>query len=414
MNIGMLLNAPYPSDVRVRKEASALIKAGHHVHLLCLRRKEEKFHTEEGGIKVTRIDAGKNNLQLAFWDAVMAISFLHPKFKRAIPPWVKQHNIQALHVHDLPLTGTALSLRSKLLIPVIADFHENYPDGLKVWFHQKKHPIVRLKNWLFMNPSVWARHEKKASRESDHVVAVVDEMKHRLIRDYHISAERITVVTNSEEQEFLRQPDDPLIYKAYGEKFIITYSGNIGPHRGVDTVIQAMQYISEYPSVVFLIVGSGNKESMTHLSQLVTKTNTQNNVIFLGRQPSERFYSFMKYADANIIPHKSNSHTDHTVPHKLFQAMMVGKPLIVSSSAPLKRIVSQTNSGVIFEAENPRDLAGKIIELYKNKTLQATLGENGKKATLQGNLNWEHDGKKLAGLYATLTQRHNTVLQHNN
>ena len=67
MNIGMLLNAPYPSDVRVKKEASALIKAGYSVYLLCTRQENEPVHAEADGIKITRIDAGKNDYQLAFW-----------------------------------------------------------------------------------------------------------------------------------------------------------------------------------------------------------------------------------------------------------------------------------------------------------------------------------------------------------
>ncbi len=404
MTIGMLLNAPYPSDVRIKKETDALLASGFNVCLLCLRRAGEKKEERINGLLVQRLYAGTSNVQLAFWDVIMASIFIHPIFKRTIPNWIKKNSIKALHVHDLPLSGTALSIRKKTQIPVVLDFHENYPDALRVWFAWKKNPIARLKNKIFMNAERWTKLEKQASQECNYIIAVVDEMKERLLVDYSIANEKVTVVSNMEDKSFLDQPLDPSIYNAFNGKFIITYSGNIGPHRGVDTVIEAMGLLKNQPEVIFVIVGSGSDPVMNFLKNLTIKYDVKDRVLFLGRQPFQKFYSFMKYADANIIPHKSTRHTDNTVPHKLFQAMMVGKPLIVSSCAPLKRIVSAANSGVIFDADNAHDLAEKIKNLYPNKELQKQLGSNGVKATTEGTMNWEHEQKKLVSFYSALTK----------
>lgn len=398
MNIGMLLNAPYPSDLRVKKEASALINAGFSVFLLCLRKTGEKLHDEVDGIKITRIDAGKSNVQLAFWDVLMSTTSVHPKFKQALKPWVAKNEVDVLHVHDLPLVGTALAIKKKLGIPVISDFHENYPEALKAWFEWKKNPIARLKNKLFMNPERWAVHERNATQKSDHIIAVVEEMKDRLIHDYQIVSDRITVVTNSEEISFTQQEEDPTIYKRYDDKFIITYSGNIGPHRGVDTVIDAMKYLKGLP-IALVIVGSGGRVVMKNLHEQSVSLGVNDAVHFLGRQPFTKFYSFMKFTDVNVIPHKSNGHTDNTVPHKLFQAMMVGKPVLVSSSTPLKRIVSETKSGLVFEAGDSRSCSERILELYNDRKLCGQLGKNGVHVTLHGNMNWEHTKDSLINLY---------------
>jgi glycosyltransferase involved in cell wall biosynthesis len=402
MTIGMILNAPYPSDVRIKKETDALIASGFQVSLLCLRRAGEKKYETINGLNVKRINAGKNTIQLAFWDVIMATIFIHPAFKRVIPKWINKNSIQVLHVHDLPLSGTALSIRRKMKIPVILDFHENYPDALRVWFQWKKNPIARIKNRIFMNAERWSKLEKRASQECDHIIAVVDEMKERLITDYLVPEDRITVVSNTEDKSFLNQPLDSEIYNEFRDKFIITYSGNIGPHRGVDTVIEAMYLLKDHLKIVFIVVGSGSDPVMIYLKDLTVRYGLEHKVYFLGRQPFEKFYSFMKFADANIIPHKSNRHTDNTVPHKLFQAMMVGKPLIVSSCAPLKRITNLTNSGVVFEADNASDLAEKIVALYENKDWQRKLGENGLKAARVDDWNWEHEQKKLVNLYQSI------------
>lgn len=110
----------------------------------------------------------------------------------------------------------------------------------------------------------------------------------------------------------------------------------------------------------------------------------------------------MRFANVNVIPHKSNGHTDNTIPHKLFQAMMVGRPVLVSSSAPLKRIINKTEAGLVFQAGDSEDCSKKVLELYKDKQLQEKLGRNGKNATIHGDMNWERTSVTLINLYKSL------------
>lgn len=407
MNIGMLLNAPYPSDVRIKKEADTLLRGGHSVFLLCLRKQNESYQEDYEGIRIQRIDAGKNNIILAFWDIVMSASFVHPAFARIIPAWIKSNSIEALHVHDLPLVGTALAAKKKSPSPlfVVSDFHENYPDALKIWFEWKKNPLARLKNKLFLNPKRWSQHEQTAVQQSDKVIAVVEEMKQRIILQYNVNPDKVVLVSNTEDVSFLDQPLDKNVYgDLLKDKFIITYTGNIGPHRGVDTAIEAMRYLLEFPNLILVIVGSGGVAVMNNLKAQITSNKLQEKVFLLGRQPFNKFYSYMHFASANIIPHKSNSHTDNTIPHKLFQGMLAGKPMIVSSSTPLRRIVTKANSGVVFEAGDPQDLAEKIKYLYLNEEIAKRCAENGLAATVTGEMNWRIDGANLVAMYNSLTK----------
>ncbi|MEQ8424041.1 MAG: glycosyltransferase family 4 protein, partial [Cyclobacteriaceae bacterium] len=355
----MLLNSNYPSDIRVKKEADALINAGNVVNLICLRGLKEEYTEDYQGINIIRIDAGKNNYGLAFWDVVMSIGFIHPRFKKAILKVIDELNIEAIHVHDLPLAGTALSVKNrKKEIKVVIDLHENYPEALKTWFKWKKNPFVRLKNTLFLNPKRWTEFERQECVAADRVVAVVDEMKKRLVKNYNIEPNKISVITNTEDKNFLQQKLDTEVYSKIPEGFRVTYCGGIGPHRGVDTVIQAMNHLSRN-DIQLVIVGSGSKSVMDNLMALRETLNLKN-VHFLGYQPFSKFYSYMHFADVNIIPHKSNGHTNNTVPHKLFQGMMAGRPLLVSTCDPLKRLVEAYECGVVFEADNPENCAKMI------------------------------------------------------
>jgi glycosyltransferase involved in cell wall biosynthesis len=397
----MLLNAPYPADIRVKKESDALIRAGFEVHLLCLRKRDQNQLEKFEGIHVHRIDAGKNNYQLAFWDVIMSVSFIHPKFKRAAKYIVEKEQIAIVHVHDLPLAGTALSLKQNNSLKVVLDMHENYPEALRTWFKWKKNPIVRLKNSLFMNPEHWTKLEQIACKNCDRVIAVVEEMKERVVKEHQVEPEKIVVVTNTEDQDFIKQKIDHSVYESLKGKFILTYSGGIGPHRGVDTAIRGMQHLQENKNIQLAIVGFGSPSVMNSLKSLVDQLGLDN-VHFFGYQPFSKFYSYMSLADVNVIPHQSNGHTDNTVPHKLFQGMMAGKPLLVSSCAPLKRITEACASGVVFEAGDAKDFADKVNKLYADKTLREQLGGNGTKATIDGKLNWETTQHTLIDLYNTI------------
>jgi glycosyltransferase involved in cell wall biosynthesis len=399
MNLGMMLNAPYPPDLRVKKETEALSHAGFRIHLLCLRKEGQPYSEELGGISIARIDAGKNNFQLAVRDSIMAMTFKHPEFLKAVPDWVIKNKIRAIHVHDLPLAGTALALRQKLGIRVVVDLHENYPEALSTWFQWKKGFVVKLKNRVFMNPDRWTDHERRAVLESDHVIAVVQEMKNRLIKQYGVDPAKVIVVSNTEDKSFVNQPLDASVYRDFQNKFRILYSGGIGPHRGVDTAIEGMKYLKFYPDIELIIIGSGSSDVMRHLHGVIQENKVREHIHFLGYQPFQKFYSFMHFADVNVIPHKSNAHTDNTIPHKLFQAMMAARPLLVSSSDPLKRNVDATNSGLVFQAGDPKDFADKVLLLYNNPRLSKSLGENGRRATVDGNLNWDDEQKTLVDFY---------------
>jgi glycosyltransferase involved in cell wall biosynthesis len=78
--------------------------------------------------------------------------------------------------------------------------------------------------------------------------------------------------------------------------------------------------------------------------------------------------------------------------------MLGSRPVIVSNCKPLERIVRETQSGLVFESGNTKDLAAKIEKLFGDATLRKTLGSNGRTAA-SGKYSWEIEGQKLVKLY---------------
>jgi len=394
----MLLNAPYPPDIRVKKEVDALTGAGFKITLICHAKENFPDEEEQGLVKIHRIRAGGNKYILTFWDIVVALKLPHVLFLRKAKALMKQEQFIAVHVHDLPLCITALKLKETFGIPVVADFHENYPDAISNWLARAKNPILKLKNKLFMGYSRWFALEKEVCKKADVVIAVVDEMKERLSFNHGINLKKIAVVTNSEEKNFRNQALDTSVYGEWSNRFKLTYTGGIDSDRGLETAIRGMALLRDYPEIEFFIIGGGKASYIEELKLIARELNI-NNTHFLGYKPFDKIFSYMDFADINVIPHRMNNHTDNTVPHKLFQGMMTKKPVLVSSCKPLKRVIENTQAGLVFEADNPEDFTAQVLKFYHNRDLIQTLGMNGYKATVEGDLNWDYDKQNLIDIY---------------
>ena len=402
--ICMLLHEFYPNDIRVTKEATALINAGFDVHLICLKRAKESKFEIVNGIKIHRLSFAQTFFWRGIWDILLvAFGFFQPIFYKKLSSLHQKEQFHALHVHDLPLAKTAIRFKRKhSSIKVILDFHENYPEALKVWFIWKKNYFIRLKNNLFFGFKKWLAYERNMAQLADKVIVVVEEMEERIVSLHQVERKNIIVITNSEEQAFLEQEHIADIYDRDEDSFILAYTGGVGPHRGVDIAIEGIGHLKHHPKIRLELTGTLSNATRSWLEELIQKLGIQGQVNINGYQPFTKFFSYMAYADVNLIPHNRNGHTDNTIPHKLYQGMMVAKPVLVSDAPPLKRVVQTLDSGLVFEGGNAKDFAKKVEQLYLNKSLYKRLGQNGYTATVKENENWESTGKTLSLKYQQL------------
>jgi len=99
-----------------------------------------------------------------------------------------------------------------------------------------------------------------------------------------------------------------------------------------------------------------------------------------------------------LIPHVKSGHTDNTIPHKIFQYLYAGIPMIVSNCDPLVRIVKETNGGVSYRYDDPKELAIVIADFYNHPEKLNDYIHHGRQAVID-KYNWEVDGAKLVSLY---------------
>ncbi len=78
--------------------------------------------------------------------------------------------------------------------------------------------------------------------------------------------------------------------------------------------------------------------------------------------------------------------------------MVCGKPLVVSDCTAQANLVSEEHCGLVHKADDPDDLAAKILYLYKNKNEALAMGESGKRAVLE-RWNWDLTVRQLLLMY---------------
>jgi glycosyltransferase involved in cell wall biosynthesis len=396
MRIGMFLDTSFPPDSRVENEAFSLIADGHEVFLFSLNFKNLQPEQENvNGIKLHRYAANK----LLF--KASALAYPLPLFQMLVKPmiedFIKRYQPQALHVHDMLLARAVMQVNKQLQLPLTLDLHENRPEIMRYYPHLQRFPGKFL-----IKPTVWAKAQRRLMKEADKVVLVTEEAREVAVLQDGITKEKIIVVPNTIHPEiFYQYPIEEQLLEKFRSGFNIVYAGDTGLRRGTDTAIRAVALLKkDIPEIRLVLVGKSTED--VRLKTLARELQVEDKVFFEGWQAVSLFPTYFKLAQLCISPIKRNPHHDTTFANKIFQYMAMGKPLLVSDCPPQLRVVVEEVCGMVHEADNAHDMAGKILYLYRNKQLREEMGENARRA-VQERWNWQYTSRDLLRLYRTLS-----------
>jgi glycosyltransferase involved in cell wall biosynthesis len=398
LRIGFIL-CEHPLDVRIKKEARSLSKAGHEIIALVQRRETNQKLIKEDSLAVQFYDPLPSN---GLRDAITFVNrmlFLPIPVEPLIRKFAIENKVDVLHIHDLPNVGAGIRVARQLGIPVVADLHENYPAAVRAW-------VGRLKpsHLISTNQTLWHNYQKRCVHRANKVITVVEELRN-VILSYGVEPEKVHVVPNYVDLDYLRsyaRVIEPM--PGYENRFIVSYVGFTGPDRGVDVAIKAISLVAKQaPEILLLVVGDAglHKTYQQTLQQLVADLRLQNFVKLVGWQPFENIPRYLAVSSIGLVPHLRNPHRDNTIPNKLFDYMGFGKPVVVSDCPPLARIVRTANCGLVCKAGQPNELAECILQLFYNHELRARYGANGASA-VQNYYNWENASKELVRVYECL------------
>src|SRR5262245_8731602 len=267
-NVCMIVQHPYPNDVRVRKEAKALLARGHKVSIIAVGDVHESKQEIVEGVNVYRTVLPKQRTGALRYLFEYTTFFLYAFFKLNLLDMKEQFDI--VHVNTLPdfLVFSAMIQKLKNR-RILLDMHEIMPEFFMSKFRVGSgHLVVRLLRVL----------ERISLKFADNVITVNEPIKH-IFQSRAIPNKPIAVVMNTVSASTVRDT-----VKRPHEGFNCVYHGTVTDMYGLDTAIGGFARTSKkYGDIVFHIFGDG--PSIPYLKRLTKALHLEQAVVFHGVVP---------------------------------------------------------------------------------------------------------------------------------
>ena len=362
---------PIDPDPRVEKEAEALANYGHQVQIVAWDRTaalpttehREKYTIHRLAIKSGYAEGMANLPALIWWEMGLLFWLLR-----------KGKSFDVIHACDFDTILPALCCKWLYKKKIVYDIFDFYAD------HLRRTPEL-IKDWIRIL-------DYFAVRSADSVI-IVDDSRREQIKP--ANPNQVTVIYNSPGDVFpqLQGRRDQL-----GENLRLVYVGLLQVERGL---LELLQVLNSHPSWHLDIAGFGGDQKV-----IMEAAQQIENIKWHGRIPYQKTLKLTAGCDVSIATYDpSIENHRYASPNKIFEAMMLSKPVIVAHKTNMDEIIRRWNCGLVVDYGDPVDLERAIIRLDKNPSLRRELGKNGRQA-YQREYSWVKMEKRLIHLYRSL------------
>ncbi|MEM7343457.1 MAG: glycosyltransferase family 4 protein [Chloroflexota bacterium] len=374
-------------DIRVEREAEALVKAGYQVDILCLRYPNETAQEVINEITFYRLPIYRRQKWGIVGQFAEYIIFLGLAFFQL----AGRSNYQVVHVHNLPdfLVFAALIPRLRGA-KVVLDLHdlmpEFYESRFNKWYNRWLISLVRLQ-------------ERLSCGFAHHVITVTEPWRQALIKR-GVPEQKTSVVMNLPGKQFQQNLDHIKLAPQTEVEFRLLYHGGLFPRYGLDLLLQAIAQVKdELPNVRLII--HGNNQYRPVLEALADQLDITDVVTFsTDRLPIEELAQFIASAHAGLVPYRSDVFTDGILPTKLMEYVTVGLP-VIAARTPMIETYFDDSMVAFFNPGNVDELVDRIRYFYHNRTSLTPLIQAARQFNQR--YNWPDQAKHLTHLAETLT-----------
>ena len=365
----MIVSNEFNPDVRVDKEARALVEQGYEVTVLAWDRYRRKLGKESlGGYNVVRLRTGQI-------DRKWLLPFGLPLFFLSSLRFALHRRPDIIHCHDLDTLPQGNLAAKVMRIPLVYDAHEHYAAMIE---QDLPRGLARLADGqefrcLKTTTLVIAANESIASYLAPH------------------SKTKPVVVMNVVDPG---PPTSPPPARADG-KVVLLYAGVLEPLRYIEELIQA---VAGRTDVVLKIAGSGSLQD-----KVEGTAKSTSNVVYLGRISPAEVRKEMIGADAIVaLLDPTNENNRIGTPNRLFEAMAAGRPALVSKGTLSARIVNEEGCGIALDWSVEE--FGRTVAALSDRASVGRMGQKGREAA-ERMYNWVTMKGRLIEAYSDLPAR---------
>ena len=357
----------------MEKEALSLAAAGYQVRALGWDRTAQLPELERReGIEIHRLSIkadfgqGLGNLpQLLRWQWGLGI-------------YLARHHdeFDLLHACDFDTILPALAagcLWKKTVVYDVFDFYAEHLRRTPAWV---KNLIRRFDLW--------------ALTRADGVI-LADDSRRAQIAGAH--PRRETIIYNSPSDAGAALAPEWEIHPP-GSKLRLVYVGLFQVERGLFEMLDVMR---EHPEWSLVMAGfGGDQDRIEALAERLP------NVTCLGRVPYDRALRLSAAADVLFATYDpSIPNHRYSSPNKVFEAMMLGKPIVVARLTNMDKIIEENDCGLVVEYGSVDELERSLSRLAGDPLLRDRLGAAGRRA-YERQYGWSQQERRLLDLYREL------------
>jgi glycosyltransferase involved in cell wall biosynthesis len=181
----------------------------------------------------------------------------------------------------------------------------------------------------------------------------------------------------------------------YDGRKIILYQGAVNEGRGIEWIMDSMQYID---NAVFIVIGNGDLyQSLKQQSE--TNLKYKNKVFFLGQKTYTELRDYTLSADLGVcLLRKQGLSYYYSLPNRIFDFMQAHVPILATNFPEISRVLLHTHTGLTINKEDPRYIA-QIIKLILKQGINHNDFEIATKE-----YTWEKEEIKLQAIYEGITK----------
>jgi glycosyltransferase involved in cell wall biosynthesis len=243
-----------------------------------------------------------------------------------------------------------------------------------------KHNILNKKSWIYR---YWEESNQRMYKNAKRLFTLSHGMK-KAMKVPEFEENKLDVVSvwtnntffkdiTSQNNEFIKKHD-------LHDKFVISYSGNLGKTHPVEKMIELAQKLVDEHDIIFLIIGDGDKkDKLLKMQEKLLLPNLK----ILDFQPTALFPHVQASVNIGVVTLESEA-GDLSVPSKTFNLMSAGKPIlsISKNSSELAQIVNANKIGENFSENEIDKMCDFIVKLKSNPDTYQEMQMASKKTSL--------------------------------
>ncbi len=312
-------------------------------------------------------------------EKMLSIREIQHDYCKFVEEYLMEFKPDVVHAHDWLTFEAGILAKKNYGIPLVAHVHATEFD--RSGMHDGNQLVHAI--------------EYEGLLLADKIIAVSQATKDLIVEKYHIPAEKIDVVYNSLDEDFLesayRYDKEDYYYLEAMKKLGYTVVSTVGRftiQKGLSNLMKAAQRaISKNPELLFVFAGDG--EQKDELVEMSAKLGISRNVIFTGFVRGKQLRDIYQVSDIFVM-----SSISEPFGLTALEAAHHGDVLILTKQSGVAEIIRSSMEYDFWDVEK---LADEIIAISKSDALRNTLREGINDEYRK--ISWSDIAKKVESVY---------------